>query len=201
MPHNYTRIEDTSENSAATNERIASMEMGDGVRSNEDVRVLYRQPVQYTIIGVLILTALYFFQSYMSPHGSPGTPNSFCPPCTFPQCESAGCDQAASPMVCIGGVSAGGCGVAEKDWEHNPDCEACCDSSHCSTTVPSGDDDTIELCPECPPDQCDSVATTCGLNAYMCLKGEAAGGCTTDKYHWPTAEGRICEKCCDGAKC
>jgi len=199
MTHNYTKIEDTKENSEATNRRIHAMEMGDGSESSEDIRFFYRQPVQFTIVGIVVLTVLYFFNSYFGQYAH--RPPSFCPPCSFAQCESASCDQATSPMVCLSGATVGGCAALESNWKDNDGCDSCCDSSRCSEATPTGTDDSIELCPECPIHQCDTVAAACGLNSFMCLEGEAAGGCTTDKYHWPTAGESVCKKCCDGVNC
>lgn len=195
--HNYTQIEDTEENTQANNDQLSAMEMGDDSSKAGETKMKYRQPIQYAIIGVLTLAIVYFLNGYLTPSVIP----PYCPACSFAQCEAASCDQISTPQVCTTGAAAGGCAATMDDWKGNSVCDACCDSSHCSAATPSGDDDTIELCPPCAKDECDTVASTCGLDAYMCLKGEAMGGCTTDKYHWPTAGKDVCGKCCDGAKC
>lgn len=189
MSHPYSKIDDEEKGESAS--LRTSMEIE---QRNNDIND-YRN-YGWFAVGFLSVFCLIYIFSGSTP------PPQLCAPCTFAECKRSGCDASLSPFVCTNGTSSTGCSASEKAWYDNPSCSSCCDASHCATTQPSGDDDTIELCPACNVDQCDTIINSCGFNSYMCLKGSAAGGCSQDMYHWPTSmTNNICTECCDGAAC
>ena len=189
MSHAYTKIDD--EEKGEGNTLRTSME----IESSSDSSHNYTNYGWFTLGFIVIFGIIYAFSG-----STPAAP--LCPPCSFAECKRSGCDQASSPFVCTNGTSSSGCAAAPNDWYDNPACSSCCDTSQCATTQPSGNDDTIELCPACNNDQCDTIINSCGFSSYMCLEGSAAGGCSQDMYHWPTSTANnICTGCCDGVGC
>lgn len=159
--------------------------------------VYARRTTTVCAIGLLVL----YFASGGDIFFSGGS-SAVCRPCTFKECSRSLCDKQLDPYVCVKGQAHDGCAEAASAWTNNPTCQECCDGTHCDETVPTDADDDIELCPQCTDEQCDFVATKCGLNSYMCLGGAAAGGCSQDKYHWPySMQNYVCISCCDGRLC
>lgn len=128
--------------------------------------------------------------------------NGLCKDCTFLQCQRSMCDPLVAPMVCTSGAAHDGCADTALAWEASYVCDECCDKTECASTKPTGgeEDELPFKCSACTAKQCEAHSCP-DTQQYVCLAGGATGGCTNDKYHWPTSLNNICNGCCDASGC
>jgi hypothetical protein len=158
--------------------------------------------------GVAIVLFIFFTASMWIPRPSAAigvdqmTALGECKPCTFFECKRTLCPADKAPMVCTKGAAHDGCADTSAAWLASYVCDDCCDSSHCATTKESDTDEESGMtkCTTCTKSECQQFNCP-ATSPYICLGGGATGGCSDDKWHWPSSLNNICTKCCDAESC
>lgn len=121
-------------------------------------------------------------------------------PCSFTECQRSMCDHSIEPYECIAGIARNGCSA--NAWLKTADCSDSCDSTNCIDATPTGDDDELQTCAACTPQECTLFMTKCNPNEwFFCLEGSGRYGCSDEMFHWPSALSGVCTACCTAESC